>query len=89
MLLEGVLVEVWLHSNASALRHEDLQRAEDWITVTEILPHASPAAIEFFQPRLMWIPREIHGVLDTTFEMDIGDKEPLHTREPVDVPAKE
>ncbi len=81
VLLEAVLVEWWLSANASALRHLEDETDRPMFTVIEILSKVSHDQDERPSSPVMLPPREIRGVLDTTFQVDFGSTNPARPGE--------
>ena len=70
VLLEFVLVQVWLRTNASALRQMDDESYHTKITVIEIPGRDARDVSHGRRPLLPLPDAEIKGVLSDTFEMD-------------------
>ncbi len=81
VLLEAVLVEWWLHLNASALRHVEDETDRPMFTVIEILPEVSHARQDGLRTSRLLPPIEIRGVLDTTFQADFVSTNPAGARQ--------
>ena len=79
LAFEFIFVQVWLHRNASALRHMHDENLESTL-VTYTFPQPSPAQIEDEPLRADSWPREIKGLLGDAFEWDPMEVEPAAPR---------
>jgi hypothetical protein len=79
LAFEFIFVQVWLHRNASALRHIDDDKLDSTL-VTYIFPTPSPTEIQDEPLQAVSWPREIKGVLGDTFEWDPMEVEPAAWR---------
>ncbi len=89
LFLEFGLVQLWLHSNSSALNYMDEDEFSQTIRVIEIPPAAPSELAEGARPRLALPPSEIPSVLGDTFEMDYIDAKSFNVDAGTDSASKE
>ena len=75
LLLVFGLIHLWLKANARALSNMDREHPANKFRVYRIPPAELPRSDSEKCPMIQLPDSEIHGVLDTTFEMDYIDAE--------------